>query len=380
MRLAQFWSDLEDHFPPAGVRLSFAGRIGQEDLDLLLRLGVFATRGTAERYPCPRPGGEQCPRRVVDLRDGTFDAVCDNTPPECPDECGLSARDVEQLGLDMPTLARAVSRAFEISSRCEAVPGLPHVHRIGSYLPEPRLSYSVYFAACGSPDAYLATFRTLAAMNRSPAFAVAVPTDRHYTDTVERETRAAGTVVLPLSRHIVLAPDGAFASAAPGSAVLSGLGRAHHVSRTAAAEAFARGVFADGERDLSEDEYRAIVDAPARYDFVIDEVTRRVWKKATRKWTSRVSPTYFTVLRSIVGSQLDFDPMESDGSKNPLCENADAPQICRRMRQAFDSKRGKKRTDEWRMLKSVPRDRGRVVYRFDPDAGLKFAILLTLTR
>ena len=104
MRLAQFWSDLEDHFPPAGVRLSLATRLGREDFELLSRLGVFVPRGVAQRYPCPRPGGEQCPRRVVDMRDGTYDAVCDNDPPECKDVCGLSAHDVEQIALDVPTL------------------------------------------------------------------------------------------------------------------------------------------------------------------------------------------------------------------------------------------------------------------------------------
>lgn len=377
MRLAQFWSDLEDHFPPAGVRLSLATRLGQEDFDLLSRLGVFVPRGVAERYPCTRPGGEQCPRRVVDMRDGTFDAVCDNEPPECRDECGLSMRDVEQHGLDMPTLARVIGRAFETGVRCEPVAGVVHAYRTGTFALSPGLDHPIYFVARTSPDTYLAAFRSLVAANAKLGFGAMVPTDRHITDAIEREMRLAGVVIVPLARYVQVGSSGALGVSVKPLALLRGIGHGAAAPADAAAEIVAVGHFREGRRELTQREYDDLVARPGRFDVLIDQRGRRVWKKGQRRPATRVNKTYFAVLREIVASKRPFDP---NADSTVLDERKEAAQTCRKMRQAVDVKKGTKRDDEWRMLKSVATDDGRVAYRFNPDADVSFAILFDVAR
>lgn len=379
MRLAQFWSDLEDHFPPAGVRLSLATRLGREDFELLSRLGVFVPRGVAQRYPCPRPGGEQCPRRVVDMRDGTYDAVCDNDPPECKDACGLSAHDVEQLGLDMPTLAREVGRAFETGVRCEPVAGVAHAYRTGTFALAAGFDYPIYLVVRASPDTYLAAFRSLVAANAKRGFGAMVPTDRHITDAIEREMRAAGVVIVPLARYLQVGTDGTLTVSVKPLELLRGIGRGAAAPADAAAEVVAVGRFHDGERGLTRAEYDAIVAKPSAFDIVIDQPGRRAWRRQGTKCVKheKVRGTYFAVLREIVASRRPFDPV---ADSVVLAESEDAAQTCRKMRAALDAKRSKGGAEGWLLVQSVPTQDGRTAYRFSPAEGVSFAVLFDVAR
>lgn len=377
MRLAQFWSDLEDYFPPAGVRLSLATRLGREDFELLARLGVFVPRGVAERYPCPRPGGEQCPRRVVDMRDGTYDAVCDNDPPECKDVCGLSAHDVEQIGLDVPTLAREIGRAFLTGVRCEPVAGVVHAYCTGTFALSPGFDYPIYFVARTSPDAYLAAFRSLIAANAKRGFGAMVPTDRHITDAIEREMRLAGVVIVPLARYVQVGASGTLGVSVKPLDLLRGIGHGAAAPADAAAEIVAVGHFREGRRELTQHEYDDLVARPGSFDVLIDQRGRRVWKKGQRKPATRVNKTYFVLLREIVAAGRVFDPVTDS---KVLQEREDQVQTFQRMRQTLDRKKGLRRTDEWSMIKTVRAEDGRSAYRFSPDSDFVYAILLDVVR
>ncbi|MBF0181973.1 MAG: hypothetical protein HQM03_18295 [Magnetococcales bacterium] len=58
------------------------------------------TSHRSEIYPCPTPGGDGCPRRVVDLGGKGLIAVCSDTQKSCRDIV-LTAADLVVYELDV---------------------------------------------------------------------------------------------------------------------------------------------------------------------------------------------------------------------------------------------------------------------------------------
>lgn len=380
MDLTKFWAELEDHFPPAGVDADLSLRIGTKETERLRSLGILASKGVGETYPCPKPGGEGCPRRLVPNDDGTYAAVCGVEPAECPTIDALAEKKVELIELDVDALAKALGRAIGVGARCEAIGGLAHTFRVGTFALEPGQEFPVYLAAQASPGGYATALRALAGMGAGRGFGVLAPTGRHISDDLEREMRAGGGVVLTLDRWVSLGTQGAFQVEGRPEVLLRGIGRPQAGAGRPGAEVVARAVFPSGEeRDLTKGEYDGIVGSPGEYDFVVDEPGRRCWKRAAggKKPKTRVNPTYFAVLKEMVASGRRFDPVTDSQALN---ERAEGVQTCRRMRQAFDIRKGKKRTDPWHLVQTVRTDDGRTAYRFAPAAGVSFAILFAIPR
>ena len=379
MDLEKFWPDLEQSLAPGGVRCELAERFGAEAFERLRSAGLLASRGVAEHWPCPRPGGENCPRVLVTHDDGSHEAVCGNVPAECASVPHLGDREVEWFVLDEHALGKAVARAFEVGARCDPVAGLALTWRVGSFALVPGAGYPVYLLVQPSPERYLATLHTLSMRNEKRGLVALVPTERQLTDELEREMRAVGVVLVPLARHVRLGADGAFRVATRPETLLRGVGRPHTGATVAAAEVVAHGIFHDGPRDLTQSDYDAVVAAAESFDTLVDQRGRRVWKRARGKVraTARVNKTYFAVLREVVASRRPFDAVTDSVV---LQDHGDAVQTFQRMRQALDLKKGPRRTDDWCLIKSVRTADGRVAYRFSPDPDVKFALIFDVAR
>jgi hypothetical protein len=140
--LTTFWQLLETNFPLGGPRRHMREMLGPEVAGALESAGILRRRHVAERYPCPRPGGDGCPRVVIERDDGGIVAVCGNEPAECVD-LELAAPDVDVLGVDPEELCEAIGKALQVRPSVAALPGLQGAYRVGTFIPEAGIKHAI---------------------------------------------------------------------------------------------------------------------------------------------------------------------------------------------------------------------------------------------
>ncbi len=86
-------------------------------------------RSTAS-YPCPHPGGDGCPRRVVIHSQDDIVAVCQTTPRRC-DDLALSKADIAIHELHWQKLGAAVAKALDLSVPRRPASIEPQTWRVG---------------------------------------------------------------------------------------------------------------------------------------------------------------------------------------------------------------------------------------------------------
>ena len=207
--LTPFFEAIETAFPPAGVRSTLDGLFGKDTTEALERVGVLKVLRVADTYPCPHPGGDGCPRQVVDCKDGSYVAVCGNNPPEC-DEVKLTPKDVQFLGVIPEKLFEALHGPLKISGAIKRVNGVPQAYRIGAFAPQPGNTHPVYFVAASSGDQYAVAFDALRSRADDQSFGLVTPTDRFFSEETERQFRTVGIPIIPLANTIRLTNRGTF--------------------------------------------------------------------------------------------------------------------------------------------------------------------------
>ncbi|MBI3184653.1 MAG: hypothetical protein HYZ28_21155 [Myxococcales bacterium] len=105
----RLWRALESAAVPAGVEAEWRERLGP-DLERI-RSFLKPEQRLAEAFPCPSPGGDHCPRRVVVHAPDDIVAVCGNSPAECP-PLRLQRRDLVVYHLDVPAWLGDVAAAL----------------------------------------------------------------------------------------------------------------------------------------------------------------------------------------------------------------------------------------------------------------------------
>jgi len=81
--LSRFWRSLERVHGLHAIRAFWALYCGPH-FDLI-RPHLRATDLIGGNYPCPYPSPGHCPRRIIDLGDGQFEAICCDPYKVCPD-------------------------------------------------------------------------------------------------------------------------------------------------------------------------------------------------------------------------------------------------------------------------------------------------------
>jgi hypothetical protein len=103
--LARFWKALDEISEATTDRREWFLRLKDDwpaAESYLTRVGRLA-----KEIACPSPGGDGCPRKVVQHADGRFRAVCGNKPAEC-DPVDLTREEITCLTLDRRKLAATV--------------------------------------------------------------------------------------------------------------------------------------------------------------------------------------------------------------------------------------------------------------------------------
>jgi len=363
--LSLFWELLETNFPLAGPRCDLRERLGHDLVAALEAGGLLTFLRVADTVACPHPGGSGCPRQVIERPDGTFQAICGNVPPEC-DDVDLTLEDVEILGVDPRRLCQALRSPLCMGGKVEPVPGLRSVCRTGTFKPDPATRHAVYFAArCDTSD-YAAAFEALRSQLEGQSFAILVPTDRFVNADTTRQMATLGIPVVPLRGTIGIDGAGQLTMSDDPLRVLGGTGRRTHMT---SGPPVARVRTHDGWQDLDETGYHRLIETADKYDILVDEKARVVWRYGRRE--DGIRANYFRMIRAAVEKTGRFDP----GVDGPDDDQDSGKQIFQRARQAIDVKyKADDGTTQWRLLKSLKFDK-HTEYQFQPDPDCRFALV-----
>jgi len=77
-QLGRFWSLIETNFPRGGPRRHLIDLLGGETAAAREAVKRLSYQRMSDTYPCPHPGGDGCPRQVIEMEDGSYHAVCAN--------------------------------------------------------------------------------------------------------------------------------------------------------------------------------------------------------------------------------------------------------------------------------------------------------------
>jgi len=367
MELTRFFQALETNFPLCGVRPALSQKIGSDVADALERAGLLSVLRVADRYPCPQPGGEGCPRHIMETGNGSHVAVCGNDPAEC-EEIRLAPRDVELLGVVPERFLEQLRSPLQISGVVRAIDGLPQAYQAGFYIPQPGTKHPIFFLAAASARQYAAMLDALRSRAEGASFAVLTLTDRFISPETARQFRTFGVPIISLTDTIRLSPAGKLEAATNTLELFSAIGRRTAVRVGSATDVFADVLTAAGWRNLAEQEYRDLATAASTYQIFADERARTASKLEGRRRRSAigVQPSFFRMLRKAAEASGRFDP-----NVNGLTdEQLSGKQIFQRARQVIDLKR----PSGWALFKTERVD-DHAEYLFRPDADVTFALI-----
>ena len=367
--LSALWDAVEAGRSISGPRRAVGEALGVELATGLEQMGLLIPGCTAERYPCPRRGGEGCPRVVVPAAGQGFVAACGMTPPECVD-LELSSDDVQAVTLVPEALVEATGRALQIRTRVEGLSRLRGAFRVGTFIPEPGVKHAVYLLVRNSEPDYADAVDLLRVQSAEQTLAILVPTDRFISDDLRRHTSAAGIPVIFLSETLAFYTQQGFLPLRDPLSVFASVGHPvtlDEVRVDVVAEAYVKPRGKGGSwRRLDEAAYRTLVAASDSYDIFADERTRSVRRAdaSGRVGAKSVTPSHFKQIRSIVETRGSYDPVLADDA------SPSAKQIFQRARQTFDIERGR----SWSIFKTRKIEK-HAVYEFSPDPSVSFAFI-----
>jgi hypothetical protein len=371
--LSRFWEHLETNFPLAGPRNELRGRFGPGVVAALEKGGVLVYLRTADVVACPHPGGQGCPRQVIELSDGRFQGVCGNDPPEC-DDIDLVQDDIEVFGVEPLDLCKSLRGPLRTGGRAEALPGLQNVFRAGTFKPDESTRHSVYLVVRCAEHEYAAAFDAVRSQQEGSSFAILIPTDRFVAADTIRQMGTLGIPIIALQGLVDADRNGQLTTTSDVIRLFGGIGR-----RTSAAVSLSAPVVAQvrthhGWQDLDESGYGRLIENADDYDIMADERSQVVWKRdgdgKPHQRADRVQASYFRMIRAAVDKVGYFDP----SAHGPEDLNS-SKQIFQRARKTIDIKNTAERDgNDWRLFKSVKVD-NHVEYHFQPDPDFCFALI-----
>ncbi len=202
---SRLWSAVESVPGLAAVQSEWSRLLG---IDRQAAWRFFApTQFRVETFPCPSPGGDGCPRRVVEHDDG-FEAICGDTPTQCLPIL-LTAGDLVIYEADMATLGRGVAAALGITRFAFSSTGISQTWGLGGHGPIAAEALPVYLTIPTGKDAFRRTVTELVTLSEG-AFLLLSPTSKMAgLPTIELLKRRKASFAA-LDDLLDLLPDGRF--------------------------------------------------------------------------------------------------------------------------------------------------------------------------
>lgn len=147
--LTALWPALEQLPGLAACLGTWRDHVG-DDLDAIAGL-LRPTDRRAARIPCPSPGGDGCPRRVIEHADGTVVAVCGDRPQRC-DPIEVCRAELILHALDPWRLCATVASVLQLDDMFQVVGACWQTWRVGDYVPLSGARFPVYLSIPDSPE------------------------------------------------------------------------------------------------------------------------------------------------------------------------------------------------------------------------------------
>jgi hypothetical protein len=356
----------------------FAEQIGGETFDALKCAGVLVRADPADWYPCGGPDGDGCPRRVVENPgnpEHPYIAICGREPPGCLD-VPLTEADLEQTAVSVAGLVRWLRELFDIRGTFE-------------------LSDTVF------PDVLTLGQAEWDGLNRDVFLAFAPSTPAFPTFLALRKKARQGTLVLAPTRRCV--PTSLSDLYSPGDRVellfledaLKNQNGAIRLNLTESLPSTVREIASpyyspdrpfcrmfdqNGDRPITESEYRAIQNQADDRDLFIDMTTTidagrhpagRRDLNGTYEETA-VTPNEAMLLVTLISARrpMSLHDLRALGPDHP-------DKIIERARRKADVKLSRY---NWRAIHTL-RGNGTPElkqYSFNPPVGMSFVVLLPI--
>lgn len=197
--LSRLWQSLESIPGLLEVPAAWEAACGPDFALLRPHLRVTDTEGAL--YPCPRAPRAHCPRRIVDLGDGEYIAICRDPLRVCED-VPLAASDVLLHAVDLGSLSRMLATPLGVRWQ---PPELRGDGTWGIGLSERRDSRGqpVFLIVLPDTARFVTAVQRLTRIGSGP-FVLAAPTNRHHTIEAQELLHSRGATFLPLEDHVLV--------------------------------------------------------------------------------------------------------------------------------------------------------------------------------
>ena len=186
---------------------------------VILEAYLRPTQKLSESYPCPRPGGNGCPRRVVRHSDEDIVAVCGCSPREC-DTVYLQKSDLIIYELDTSKFFSHINAFLGFRANIVPVRDATRTWHIGDYIPTAGKSFSVYFVIPTDSTDLSDTVNALSCCEEHEFIVIVTTGDMCHPDAVER-LKKKNSSLLTLEDNLVVDENGKIAAALTPNEILA---------------------------------------------------------------------------------------------------------------------------------------------------------------
>jgi hypothetical protein len=168
---------------------------------------LLPTGRVLSTFPCPRPGGDGCPRRIVEI-DGGFEAICGERPRKC-ESIRLAAADLVILKLDIETFCRGVSGVLGVNHFSFSPAGIPLTWCLGGFGPNAAEALPVYLTIPTGREGLRRVVADLMSLAEGPLLLL-TPTSKMATLPTVDLLRRRRSAYAALDDLLDFLPDGRF--------------------------------------------------------------------------------------------------------------------------------------------------------------------------
>lgn len=209
-KLKLFWRAFEEPYGILGVREEWRRHLGAEFAAASPFLRKL--KEPSATYPCPRRGGDGCPRRVVIHGPEDIVAVCGCVPKEC-DTLKLKPEDITVYELDRRRFCGFLAESLGLATVAEPVGPLDGIWHVGSLAVTATDHRPAFLVASTSRSQFDGAIGSLLVSFQGP-FTVLTPTPRFAGATATEGLRQRGAALLAIEDVIVDSGDSKLVAAA----------------------------------------------------------------------------------------------------------------------------------------------------------------------
>ena len=175
--LTKLWRALERIFSLNATLSEWHEQAGNDFS--LLPLFLRPTNNYALCFACPSPGGEGCPRQIVETREGQILAVCGDQSQLCK-TLQLEPKDIIVHELNPRKLTEMIALTLGVAHEFSELADYSQTWQVGNHNPAPNRRYPIYLSIATRQEDLQHTANRLFAIARYP-FILIVPTRRYIT-------------------------------------------------------------------------------------------------------------------------------------------------------------------------------------------------------